>query len=129
MKSHHKCTKTTANYTSGKLCKFTTNASSDRGEDLEIYLIDSCRDTITSHYTSYTFFECLVHCTKPSDLVSQKSLYSSYAQLVEAVKKDLLRLADTYILGSNADIHVIVGIDVEYKGNKKAFVSVWRPYI
>jgi len=44
-------------------------------------------------------------------------------------KKDLSRLADAYILGSNADIRVVVGIDVEYKGSKKASISIWRPYI
>ena len=44
-------------------------------------------------------------------------------------KKDLPRLADAYILGSDANIRVVVGIDVEYKGSKKASVSVWRPHI
>jgi hypothetical protein len=44
-------------------------------------------------------------------------------------KKDLSRLADAYILGSNANIRVVVGIDVEYKGSKKASISIWRPHI
>lgn len=44
-------------------------------------------------------------------------------------KKDLSRLAHEYILGSDADIRVVIGIDVEYKGSKKASVSVWRPHI
>jgi hypothetical protein len=44
-------------------------------------------------------------------------------------KKDLPRLADAYILGSDADIRVVVGIDVEYQGSKKASVSIWRPHI
>ncbi|KAG9246897.1 hypothetical protein BJ878DRAFT_532941 [Calycina marina] len=34
-----------------------------------------------------------------------------------------------YILGSDADIRVVIGIDVEYKGSKKASVSIWRPHI
>jgi hypothetical protein len=44
-------------------------------------------------------------------------------------KKDLPRLANEYILGSDADIRVVIGIDVEYKGSKKASVSMWRPRI
>jgi len=27
------------------------------------------------------------------------------------------------------DIRVVIGIDVEYKGSRKASVSVWRPHI
>ncbi|MCJ1469857.1 hypothetical protein MMC07_008500 [Pseudocyphellaria aurata] len=44
-------------------------------------------------------------------------------------KKDLSRLADEYILGSDANIRVVIGIDVEYKGTKKASVSIWRPHV
>jgi hypothetical protein len=44
-------------------------------------------------------------------------------------KKDLSRLADAYILGSDADIRAVIGIDVEYKGSKKATISIWRPHI
>ena len=44
-------------------------------------------------------------------------------------KKDLSHLAHEYILGSDADIRVVIGIDVEYKGSKKASVSIWRPHI
>lgn len=44
-------------------------------------------------------------------------------------RKDLPRLANDYILGSDADIRVVIGIDVEYKGSKEASVSVWRPQI
>jgi deoxyinosine 3'endonuclease (endonuclease V) len=44
-------------------------------------------------------------------------------------KKDLSRLANEYILGSDADIRIVIGIDVKYKGSKKASVSMWRPRI
>jgi len=44
-------------------------------------------------------------------------------------KKDLSRLAHEYILGSDADIRVVIGIDVEYKGSKRESVSIWRPHI
>lgn len=43
-------------------------------------------------------------------------------------RKDLPRLADEYILGSNGSIRVVVGLDVEYSG-KKATLSVWRPQL
>ncbi|KAA6408873.1 MAG: hypothetical protein FRX48_07217 [Lasallia pustulata] len=49
----------------------------------------------------------------------------SYAQK----RKDLERLADDYILGSDSDIRVVVGLDIEYKTGKKATLSVWRPNI
>jgi hypothetical protein len=44
-------------------------------------------------------------------------------------KKDLSRLTDEYILSSDADIRVVIGIDIKYKGGKKAPVSIWRPHI
>ncbi|MCJ1469036.1 hypothetical protein MMC07_007668 [Pseudocyphellaria aurata] len=43
-------------------------------------------------------------------------------------RKDLSRLADEYLLGSDARIRVVIGIDVEYRGTKKACVSIWRPH-
>lgn len=44
-------------------------------------------------------------------------------------RKDLPRLADDYILGSDRDIRVVIGIDVEYNASKEATLSVWRPQI
>ena len=44
-------------------------------------------------------------------------------------RKDLERLADDYIFGSDSDIRVVVGLDFEYKTGKKATLSVWRPNI
>jgi len=38
-------------------------------------------------------------------------------------RKDLERLADDYILGSDSDIRVVVGLDIEYKTGKKAPLS------
>jgi hypothetical protein len=42
-------------------------------------------------------------------------------------RKDLPTLAQDYILGSLANVSVVVGLDIEYRGTKKATVSVWRP--
>ncbi|KAG9232706.1 hypothetical protein BJ875DRAFT_505834 [Amylocarpus encephaloides] len=42
-------------------------------------------------------------------------------------RKDLERLADDYILGSDSNIRVVVGLDIEYKTtDKKATLSVFR---
>ncbi|KIX04766.1 uncharacterized protein Z518_05636 [Rhinocladiella mackenziei CBS 650.93] len=43
-------------------------------------------------------------------------------------RRDLPRLADDYILGSDAEIRVVVGLDLDYRG-KMATVSIWRPRI
>jgi hypothetical protein len=43
-------------------------------------------------------------------------------------RKDLPRLADDYILGSDARIRAVVGVDVDYRG-KMATLSIWRPQI
>lgn len=42
-------------------------------------------------------------------------------------RKNLPRLADDYILGSDGDIRAVVAIDIEYGANKEAALSVWRP--
>ncbi|KAI9763111.1 MAG: hypothetical protein M1840_000923 [Geoglossum simile] len=41
-------------------------------------------------------------------------------------RKDLARLADHYILGSYGNIKMVVGLDIEYRGSKRATVSVWE---
>ncbi|EKD12521.1 uncharacterized protein L3040_009427 [Drepanopeziza brunnea f. sp. 'multigermtubi'] len=44
-------------------------------------------------------------------------------------RKDLGRLANDYILGSESDIQVVLGLDIEDKTSKVATISVWRPNI
>jgi len=46
----------------------------------------------------------------------------SYSQKTKAIS----HLADNYILESDANIRVVVGLDLDYK-TKKATVSMWRP--
>jgi len=41
--------------------------------------------------------------------------------------KDLKKLAQDYILYSNGDIKVVIGIDINY-GEKESTVSLWRPH-
>lgn len=43
-------------------------------------------------------------------------------------RKMLDRLAETYLLNSDASVQVVVGLDIEYgkKGSRKATLSVWR---
>ena len=43
-------------------------------------------------------------------------------------RRDLARLADDYILGSDGNIRVVVGFKIEYRG-KKATLSIWRPQV
>jgi hypothetical protein len=43
-------------------------------------------------------------------------------------RKDLPRLADDYILGSDGDIRVVIGVDIGYR-DKAAALSIWRPQI
>ncbi|KAF2001250.1 hypothetical protein P154DRAFT_490637 [Amniculicola lignicola CBS 123094] len=44
-------------------------------------------------------------------------------------KKRLGRLAENYLLDSDASVRVVVGLDIEYseKGSRKASLSMWRP--
>lgn len=42
-------------------------------------------------------------------------------------EKELKDLAEDYILGSDGNIRVVIGLDIEYKQSKKATISVWRP--
>jgi hypothetical protein len=42
--------------------------------------------------------------------------------------RELTRLADDYILGSNGNIRVVIGLDIEYSG-KMATFSIWRPQL
>ncbi|ORX95175.1 hypothetical protein BCR34DRAFT_579473 [Clohesyomyces aquaticus] len=42
-------------------------------------------------------------------------------------RKDLGRLAEEYLLDSDASVQVVVGLDIEYgKGSRKATLSTWR---
>ena len=44
-------------------------------------------------------------------------------------RKDLSRLADDYILESNGNVRIVVGLDIEYRESKRATLSVWRPQV
>jgi hypothetical protein len=44
-------------------------------------------------------------------------------------RKELGRLADDYILGSDGNIRVVVGLDIGYGASEKATLSVWRARI
>jgi hypothetical protein len=51
---------------------------------------------------------------------------TSYSQK----QKNLAHLADDYICGSDGNIAVVLGFDIEYHvQSKRAAVSVWRPRI
>lgn len=42
-------------------------------------------------------------------------------------RKDLVQLADDYIIGSRAGVGVVIGFDLEYRNSKEARVMLWRP--
>ncbi|KAI9760042.1 MAG: hypothetical protein M1840_002743 [Geoglossum simile] len=42
-------------------------------------------------------------------------------------RKDLPKLAEDYILGSQGNISVVIGLDIVYRGTKEATVSIWKP--
>ncbi|QSZ31890.1 hypothetical protein DSL72_001459 [Monilinia vaccinii-corymbosi] len=44
-------------------------------------------------------------------------------------RKDLPRLADEYILGSDGNITMLIGVDIDYRGTKKSTLSIWQPQI
>jgi hypothetical protein len=45
-------------------------------------------------------------------------------------KKRLSRLADNYLLDSDANVQVVVCLDIEYgKDSRKAMLSLWRPQL
>ena len=45
-------------------------------------------------------------------------------------KRRLGRLANNYIIDSDASVRVVVGLDIEYgKESRKATLSVWRPHL
>ncbi|OCL06478.1 hypothetical protein AOQ84DRAFT_390162 [Glonium stellatum] len=44
-------------------------------------------------------------------------------------RKDLPRIAESYILDSDLNIQVVVGLDIDYKKTKEATLSVWRARI
>lgn len=48
----------------------------------------------------------------------------AYSQKIKA----LAVLAEEYIVGSNGNIRVVIGIDIDYRGTNKASISVWRPH-
>jgi hypothetical protein len=46
-------------------------------------------------------------------------------------KTRLARLAENYILDSDASVRVVVGLDIEYRkvGSRRATISIWRPQL
>lgn len=47
-----------------------------------------------------------------------------YSQKVRAAA----HLADDYILDTNASVNAVIALNIEYRGSKKATISVWRPH-
>ncbi|KAK4986800.1 hypothetical protein LTR66_007737 [Elasticomyces elasticus] len=61
---------------------------------------------------------CLTKMYPPTGVVVEVS----YSQK----RKDLARLANDYLLGSDGSTRDLIGLDIEYRGSRKATVSMWR---
>lgn len=78
-------------------------------------------EPINERYPKHTPDASFAHAdSQYPSLVIEKS-YSQH-------HKELGRLADEYISGSDGNIAVVLGLDIEYGvGFKKASLSIWRP--
>lgn len=47
-----------------------------------------------------------------------------YSQKIRAAAD----LVDNYILDTNASVNAVIALNIEYRGSKKATISVWRPH-
>ncbi|KAL2040037.1 hypothetical protein N7G274_007440 [Stereocaulon virgatum] len=77
-------------------------------------------EPIDERYPKYTRDASFPRADSQYPLVIETSYSQKY--------KDLARLADEYICGSDGNIGVVLGLDIEYRvGSKRASVSIWRP--
>lgn len=99
----------------GDLGQWTHNIASTRSADIELDLtglrIDHSKRSPDASYKHYE--------AKFPGVVIEVS-YSQKA-------KDLPRLADDYILGSNGNIKKVLGFDLEYRGSSVVKAYVWEP--
>lgn len=42
-------------------------------------------------------------------------------------RRRVSHLADEYILNTEGSVNAVIALDIDYKGSKKATVTVWRP--
>ena len=94
---------------------------------LDLIVKDACTDIhlyghkpINKRYPQHSPDASFAHAKSqyPSIVIE-----TSYSQ-----KKKLVVLADEYILGSDGNISIVLGFDIEYGiGSKKASLSIWRP--
>ena len=90
---------------------------SEATSDVYLYGHSSFNNRYPKHTPDAAFARADSQC--PSIVIE-----TSYSQQ----HKDLARLADDYICGSDGNINVVLGLDIEYGvGSKRASVSVWQP--
>lgn len=70
-------------------------------------------------------------CSKPEPDTSFWHVNAAYPGVVLEIsyaqkRRSLSRLAEDYLLDSDASIQVMVGLDIEYRGSRKATISTWR---
>ena len=85
----------------------------------DVYLYG--REPINERYPKHTPDASFAHADSQYPSIVIETSYSQH-------QKELTRLADEYISGSDGNIGVVLGLDIEYgAGSKKASLSIWRP--
>lgn len=96
--------------------------------------VASLAQSIEDFATSRLFVQNETHRSKHAPDGSFYRVGAKYPPLVIETsftqkRQDLPRLANEYIAGSSGNIKMMIGLDIQYRQNKRATVSVWEPKI
>jgi hypothetical protein len=98
---------------SGRSAKFAKHVNNDNSPRLEY---EVSKEEISKHQPDASFRHS--NAMWPGVI-----LEVSYSQK----RRDLPKLAHTYIVNSDGSTRAVVGIDLDYNGGKEASISMWRP--
>ena len=107
--------------------------SATREDDDVVAILDSVRSEASSDIRLYGYRSIKKGYLQRSPDASLAHVDSQYPSVIIETayaqrRKDLVRLADEYICGSDGNISVILRLDIEYSvGSRRASVSIWRP--
>jgi hypothetical protein len=105
---------------SGRAASFAQKVRPARSSELDFELDDAPPGTKSKHDPDASFWHD--DARYPGVIIEV-----AYSQK----RKKLGRLAEDYLLDSDASVQVVVGLDIEYgsKGSRKATLSVWRTHV